>query len=583
MSNCTQSYIIVLVFIMVNIFIQVSPLGGARCCIASILLEHQTESLSELQPHSELGAARKNVAFNPKDVQALMTLSKLALEAHQEDEAIRAASQASALQPQDIDVKSILITSLIRNGQFVRGLEVFEKTKWLSSEVSCDNLNDVVEAGRLVAQAQVQIATGDKVRDQNNFRTAVKLLNKALKIDPENFHIRKMLGWIYVEKLGDFDLAYPHLDVYCAHYPDDSSCKQLFAQASSHTGQYTQAIALYREILFVESDNFWIKTKLAQTLNWSGRYEEAQSLFQEVLDIKPDYEPAQTGLEELHRTYAPSVTINSYFFKDSVDFTQRNTSVSYRTSIWDKTHIEALIRYWDFEQQKDNHFERIDAGITLERRLADSFEVHFGFLGYDYDRTEGEIALTTDLIFEPKTDFNLYLSYTNGKPVVDSINTIQKNFSKDVYAGGFNIKLCGDWSAQGLAELADYADGNHRRFWYVQLSDRSCSSPEVYIRLRYEMLDFRDEDKLYFSPSEFQVIRPIVDTVYPLSEWLQIHMGIEVPYVVSERELGHGLDVGGILKVAENLELQASYLDRRFPAAESWSGRGFRISGVYRF
>src|SRR5579872_5270208 len=69
---------------------------------------------------------------------------------------------------------------------------------------------DPGRAADLAQQANDKMQSATSPAD---YQEAAGLLKQAAALDPQNLDIQYTLGWVYLDRLHDPDLAYPHLAV----------------------------------------------------------------------------------------------------------------------------------------------------------------------------------------------------------------------------------------------------------------------------------------------------------------------------------------------------------------------------------
>jgi hypothetical protein len=166
---------------------------------------------------------------------------------------------------------------------------------------------------------------------------------------------------------------------------------------------------------------------------------------------------------------------------------------------------------------------------------------------------------------------------------MDSVNIVLNNIRQDVVGAGFDWNLWDRWSVQGNYTLARYSDDNERRFASTQISYQIARVPDVFLRCQYDVLSYAQVSNQYFSPGSFQIIRPLVDGSYDVTEKLAVRATFSLPYVVDQMKWGHGIIIGGSYKVLDRGNLNMSYFNHRIPASAPFSGQGFQLSGQWRF
>jgi predicted Zn-dependent protease len=123
-----------------------------------------------------------------------------------------------------------------------------------------------------------------------DYRAAAVALEKCSRAHPEDMLLHRSLGYIYLEKLKQPELAFPHLQAVYAATPEARGWGQMLAKAAGETGRTDLQIQVLKDTAKREPHDPWCRLDLANALNKAGRYAEAELAFQDALKIAPDDE-----------------------------------------------------------------------------------------------------------------------------------------------------------------------------------------------------------------------------------------------------------------------------------------------------
>ena len=155
---------------------------------------------------------------------------------------------------------------------------------------------DSSQAADLARQADAKLQEASSPQD---FRAAAALLEKSLKLNPQNLDARQTLGWIYLDQLHDPQKAYPHLEILARNRPDDVDARKLFGMACNQTGHSQQAVDEFRAAAKLQPNDLWIRANLARALARTGKRSEAEAMDNEILKADPTNADARLGLAEI--------------------------------------------------------------------------------------------------------------------------------------------------------------------------------------------------------------------------------------------------------------------------------------------
>ena len=108
--------------------------------------------------------------------------------------------------------------------------------------------------------------------------------------------------------------------------------------------------------------------------------------------------------------------------------------------------------------------------------------------------------------------------------------------------------------------------------------------PETYLRVEYDYLNYNRTNASYWTPKDYQVIWPVLDTSIPLCHYLSIDCDARAPYVVQENRFGYQVEAGPAIDLWGHVIVKASYYRSNIPGdIGTWSGQGAQASLSFRF
>jgi len=123
-----------------------------------------------------------------------------------------------------------------------------------------------------------------------DYRTAAAALESCSREHPEDLALHRSLGYLYLEKLNEPQLAFPHLQAVYAATPEAAGWGQLLAKAAGETGRTELQIDVLSAVAKREPKDPWCRLDLANALSKVGRDVEAENAFADALRIAPDDE-----------------------------------------------------------------------------------------------------------------------------------------------------------------------------------------------------------------------------------------------------------------------------------------------------
>ena len=150
-----------------------------------------------------------------------------------------------------------------------------------------------------IARAKSLEARAYETKSAEDFRAAALALEEAVRHRPGDVALRKSLGYLYLEPLGDPGRAYPHLAHVARALPEEVAWSQMAARAASAAGRTDDAITRYRDVIRRDPANVWDRLALSKILVAQKREREAETLLREALAADPQNEYVNLAYGEL--------------------------------------------------------------------------------------------------------------------------------------------------------------------------------------------------------------------------------------------------------------------------------------------
>jgi len=148
----------------------------------------------------------------------------------------------------------------------------------------------------LAQEAQDKLQQAQTLQD---YEQAAALFKQAIKASPDDYDMRLTLGWIYLDKLHDPEIAYWYLNTVVKHSPNDVNARKLLGLAAVQTGRSGKAVEEFREASRLQPHDLWIKAYWGRSLARVGNYGGANRIFDEVLKQDSNNADARLGKAEV--------------------------------------------------------------------------------------------------------------------------------------------------------------------------------------------------------------------------------------------------------------------------------------------
>lgn len=245
-----------------------------------------------------------------------------------------------------------------------------------------------VEAIRLLARIAFELGIVDD---------AEQLLRAALECDP-HCHLARFDYVNVLMKRQEFSVAYEHASRLRNADPDDCNYKRLYANACLNVGRHEEALAMYEEVLKVDTENAQILLMCGHAAKTLGRLQDAVDYYRRSYTARPGYGDAFWSLANL-KTYAAS--------DDELDIALRSEADE-RANVIDRIHLCFALGRW-FEGRADygQSFAYFERGNRLMRDRLD----------YRADVTSAEINSQIEIVNQELVEAKAGVGYPACDPI----------------------------------------------------------------------------------------------------------------------------------------------------------------------
>jgi tetratricopeptide (TPR) repeat protein len=540
--------------------------------------------------------------LSPRDIWIRYEHARTLGELGRHEEAVAALRAAQTIDPENQDVRVALSAQLAvlqeRQAKVKKTSDV-----WRERPVST-----VVQAERAAYQS-------GRVED---FTHAAELLENALRRAPGDLAKRKSLGFIYLEKLDAPALAVPHLEKVVMASPRDAGWLVLLARAQARLGRHEEAADSYRRAAGLTPHDPWTHYHLAEHLAKLNRPNEALAAIDEALALEPnnayaralrgdlhraagdpaaaraEYDralaadgkcsTALAGLDALRKQQRTEAKLGLYHFDDTDGLRQTGIFASGSVYLRDGWRFGLSASEWFFDQAPGETIERFELGLNVSYQPSRWLVLSAGANFFKTQNAGREYGADFAAYYLPHTAFDAWLSYRPHTPVNDSYLTARDSFTQDVWAAGVNFRPSRAVTLSAKASHADYSDGNTRRAALVSVAWLASARANATLKLEWEWLDYDLRSPGYSSPSDYHLLRPVLEVKPRITDWLALEMRGELTYVADEADWGTGFRAGPRLYFGDYGELGAAFLKYEIPSeVTTWSGEGWLIDFTYRF
>jgi tetratricopeptide (TPR) repeat protein len=197
-------------------------------------------------------------------------------------------------------------------------ITLYKKNKYTEAHRRCIKLlfKNKNNPAIIHLMAKIEFANG-------NFTESIKLLDQAIKIDPNNTGILLDLGNSY-KKINSFSNALQNYQKIIELDPNNSAAYHNCGETLAKMEQYKLSIDLYSKSYHINNSNLLSLVGIARAYDSLHDYEMAISIYKKVIDINSNEANALLGLGDLYRKI--------YRYEDALDLAEKVVKI-YPTNI----------------------------------------------------------------------------------------------------------------------------------------------------------------------------------------------------------------------------------------------------------
>jgi tetratricopeptide (TPR) repeat protein len=383
-------------------------------------------------------------------------------------------------------------------------------------------------------------------------KEAVAEYDKAIALDPGNMEARlaraEVLTWD--GRLGEALAAYGGI---AKDHPDEARALRGQGRMLSWRGRHRAAIGKMQDMLRDRPHDREATGILADSLIWMGRPDKAEPFLRAQLAVDPKDDRAQSMLEDLERQQRPEVRIDVRSFDQSDDLEILESALDTRFR-FENGRGALGVRY--------GRRPSVYAGY----RLSDGVELNGGF-SLDFIDVPGAGGNHTLPTFEayatvrPKDRLRFDVGVS--RRIFDSEDALRDGLTATQFDASADFQPDELTTLSVRASVADYSDGNERRWWQLQVSRRLLDQPRVIVGYRYTGFDFKNPwQRGYYSPDRFQSHELLVQAYGNFSKKLRWDLRLAGGHE-TEKPGGSKFTVNGGLSVTREItrsfEIEAGY------------------------
>lgn len=409
----------------------------------------------------------------------------------------------------------------------------------------------------------------------------VGALVERLRVDPVDPVVLRSLGWALLEYRHNAAAAFPLLVRAVEADPADLSGHKLLALASAGTGRIHRAIAEFELVLSRDPTDAWMWVNLGDALMAASDFSGARQAYVRALQLQPGYRPALRALRAWADLREPQVSLNEQRFKSSGGFTVDATTIALHSGLGDAGQFTLAASRSAF-LQNGARLLRGELRAELEIAASPAVRLRFQTLATD-DRASGQrVAGGLGAVWSRAVGVMSFSAQARTPVFPDSFRGALLGIVTDQLSVGMDQCVHHSLSVQAIAEYGEYSDHNHRQYVLAQISQRLPGRAQAFARLRYERLAFSARSAAYFSPAQFEIIRPQADFRWPAARRLAFDAQAALLFLPRDFRVGRSLAWGAQIQT-RHITLRGSGTADFVPAVQAWSGRGLRIEGTWTF
>lgn len=158
--------------------------------------------------------------------------------------------------------------------------------QWITSQQEGDFLRAISTMNDMLAayphDKRMRMYVGEWLFTQERFEQSARVLDEALKIDPNYAAAWNDLGYAYIYE-GKIDEAVAALKKYVALLPEEPNPRDSLAEITRLAGHYDEALSEYREALKVQPTFVTSQAGLADTYALMGQEQSARDEFAKAI------------------------------------------------------------------------------------------------------------------------------------------------------------------------------------------------------------------------------------------------------------------------------------------------------------
>jgi len=222
--------------------------------------------------------ARKALALNPKNGDALHYLGLAFFGREQYEEAIRYLSEAAQVQPSEGRIQVDLGAVFVAENRLDEGIR---------------HLRQAVELAPQIHEAYFNLGVAEFRR--GNKPEALKCWLRTAELEPRNYAAHHNVA-LLLEEQGHLDQALEHYRQAARLKPDDGLTQAQLGTALCATGATQEGLAQLSNAVSLDPANNAVRYQLATTLARLKQHEQAIAHFLRILQLDPRHTDALVGL-----------------------------------------------------------------------------------------------------------------------------------------------------------------------------------------------------------------------------------------------------------------------------------------------
>lgn len=368
--------------------------------------------------------------------------------------------------------------------------------------------------------------------------------------------------------------------------PDDEWINLDYAEFLKSTGRLTEARAVTERVTVAHPNSAAARAMIGDLYRSDQDFGRARAEYAAALALDPAYHGAQSGMRDIDRAREPKVESVLFHFSDTDNFDQTGLFNTLSFSLTDRLYgsVSFNPRWFEDKDSTFGQITRYEEEVALEYRFNSQWSARGSATAFQTEDADDQYGLSLSTTWKPTQSSYVYGFHRLNDPVNDSITTVARAFTQDVYGIGLGFQIAPRLSTSAIGTYSRYSDDNERRFANVELAYLLWKKPQLYARLQYELIDYTDNRSTYSSPGWYQTIRPMIDVEPKITDWLSFRIRLEVPYILSEAAWGTGVTAGPVIKIGDRFTLNAAYLQYDIPGDfTNYSGNGFKLECSYRY